>query len=116
VSVAGNWHTGWPTTRVNVEESVDESGQAVIHGLLGRRNGARLGSFTRFDLRASRSRRYDSGTLTWYVEIYNLLNARNPCCVEDFDIRRDSGGTLVAVPNHDYWLPILPSFGVQFEF
>jgi hypothetical protein len=116
VSVAGNWHTGWPTTRVTVEESVDEGGQPVIHGLLGRRNGARLGSFTRFDLRASRSRRYDSGTLTWYVEIYNLLNARNPCCVEDFNIRRDSGGTLIAVPNHDYWLPILPSFGVQFEF
>jgi outer membrane receptor protein involved in Fe transport len=115
-SVAGNWHSGWPTTPVTVVETVDQNGDPLIRGFFGERNSARLGSFSRIDLRASRSHRFDSGTLTWYFEVYNLLDSKNPCCVEDFNLVRDAGGALRAVPNHDYWLPILPSFGVQFEF
>jgi hypothetical protein len=114
-SLGWNWHSGWPTTPVTAEETVDPDGNPLVRGLLGERNSARLGSFARIDLRASRTSRTASGALTWYLEIYNLLDAKNPCCVEDFDLAGVPGG-LIALPNHDYWLPVLPSFGIQYEF
>jgi len=116
MSLAWNWHSGWPTTPVTVEETVDGNGDPLVRGFFGRRNSKRLGSFSRIDLRASRTWRTDSGALTWYLEIYNLLDSKNPCCVEDFDAVRTPRGELVAAPNFDYWLPILPSFGIQYEF
>ncbi len=116
LSVAANWHSGWPTTPVTVQESVGDDGQTVVSAIVGRRNSERLGSFRRVDLRASRSLELEHGSLTWYLEVYNLFDSRNPCCVEDFDLVRDGAGRLVAIPNEDYWLPILPSFGIQFEF
>lgn len=116
LSLATNWHTGWPTTPVTVEETVDGNGETVITAVPGRRNSSRLDSFLRVDLRASRTRRFERGALTWYLEVYNLLNRENPCCVEDFDLVRNSAGELVAIPNEDYWMPILPSFGIQYEF
>ena len=111
VSATGNWHTGWPTTPVSIVES---EGSAVARP--GRRNSARFDSFSRIDLRASRSRRFDSGTLTWYVEVYNLFNTKNRCCIHAFHVERSPAGALVFVPEYDNWLPILPSFGIQYEF
>jgi hypothetical protein len=58
-------------------------------------------------------RRTDLGILRWYLEVYNLLNAKNPCCVEEFDVAPGPGGE--PVPDSDDRLPILPSFAVQFE-
>jgi hypothetical protein len=28
----------------------------------------------------------------------------------------DQGGNVQVTPNVDYWLPIIPSFGIQYEF
>jgi hypothetical protein len=82
----------------------------------GPRNGERLGSFSRIDVRGSRTVQLDSGRLSFFVEVYNLLNRDNPCCVDEFAISVDPGGNVAVTPDVDNWLPIIPSFGIQFEF
>jgi hypothetical protein len=57
-----------------------------------------------------------SGRFSYYLEVTNLLNRENPCCVEDYHLETNSVGfTRLALEQTD-WLPMLPSFGFQFEF
>ena len=36
--------------------------------------------------------------------------------VDEFDLVVGAGGNVTVTPNVDYWLPIIPSFGIQYEF
>jgi hypothetical protein len=81
----------------------------------GPRDGARLGDYQRIDLRANRDVSLRSGRLSYYLEVTNLLNRKNPCCVEGRHLElRDGQAYLVF--DQSNWLPMLPSFGVQYEF
>jgi outer membrane receptor protein involved in Fe transport len=115
-SLTSIYHTGWPTTPLRVIEVANPDGSTRLEASLGPRNSERLGSFWRVDLRASRQVRLDRGALTWYLEVFNLLNRDNPCCIEDFDVLAVPGDSLATRPNYDHWLPLLPSFGVLYEF
>jgi len=106
-SLAGLIHDGTPTTFVGIE-----SGQMVV----GPYNGERLGRYTRLDLRARRDVQVERGKLAFYVEITNLLNRENECCIEDFELGSSSAGAPVLEMEKGYWLPLLPSFGIQWEF
>jgi hypothetical protein len=51
------------------------------------------------------------GELDAYLEVSNLANERNPCCLEFSATQFDSGETLLnREVNH--WLGIVPSIGV----
>lgn len=110
------YHGGWPTTRVDVQEIVLPNGDPGLQAIVGERNGERLGAFARIDARVSRRAPLGNGVLTYYFEVYNLLNRDNPCCVDNFDVRTNSDGSPRLEPEIDYWLPLLPSFGIQYEF
>ena len=60
--------------------------------------------------------RLQNGRLSFFLEVYNLLNRDNPCCIDEFDLFVGAGGNVTVTPNVDYWLPIIPSFGIQYEF
>jgi outer membrane cobalamin receptor len=115
LGVNGIYHSGWPTTDVDVRVVQQPNGQPALQPVFGERNGERLAPFSRLDLRASRRSQLDRGVLTWYFEVYNLLDRDNQCCVEDFKLV-DAMGSPHLEPNYDYWLPLLPSFGFQYEF
>ncbi len=117
-SLSGIYHSAWPTTELTARVVSAPGGGFTVEPVLGPRNGERLDSFLRLDLRASREVRFTGGSaLTFYVEIFNVLNRKNACCTEEFDLRNAPGGGAVLVePQLDYWLPLLPSFGVQYEF
>lgn len=115
-SLSGIYHSAWPTTAVDARVVPLPGGGTRIEPVLGPRNAERLDAFLRLDLRASREVRLRNGALTFYFEVFNLLNTRNACCTEDFDLRFDPDGRPRVVPELDYWLPLLPSFGVQYEF
>jgi outer membrane cobalamin receptor len=115
VSLAGLFHDGTPTTRLG-GELVNIPGQGQVPVIVpGPRNGARLGDYQRIDLRANRDVATRSGKLSYYLEITNLLDRKNPCCVESGH-EETRGGQRFLVFNQTYWLPLMPSFGVQFEF
>lgn len=82
----------------------------------GERNAARLGNYLRLDLRASRSVEMRSGRFSYYLEVTNLLNRENPCCVESYQLETNNNGFTWLNLQQSNWLPMLPSFGFQFEF
>ncbi len=103
ISLAGAFHTGTPTTHLS-EDGV------------GSRNDDRLGSYSRLDLRANRDVHLQSGKFSYYLEITNLLNSKNECCIEDYGFKQNDNGSTYFFEQRSYWLPILPSAGIHFEF
>jgi hypothetical protein len=82
---------------------------------LGERNASRLDDYLRFDLRVSRTSVLSGGVLTYYLEVFNLLDRTNPCCVDGI-VTTSRGNTPVLSVEYSDWFPRLPSFGFQFEF
>ncbi|HUQ09354.1 MAG TPA: TonB-dependent receptor plug domain-containing protein [Steroidobacteraceae bacterium] len=114
-NVAGLYHSGAPTTSLR-QASISTPGgpQDVI--VAGKRNGARLGDYARFDLRANRSVQMRNVRLNYYLEVTNFLNRENPCCMESYSLESDQNGRVRLQLEETSWLPMLPSFGFQFEF
>jgi outer membrane receptor protein involved in Fe transport len=112
-SVSSNfsYHTGWPTTGLELVTS--ESGAQQV--MIGERNGQRLGDFSTLDLRVTRTFALSRGALDVFIEASNALMQRNPCCVE-FDVRRNADGSLNVTKDVDNWLPLVPSAGVLWRF
>jgi hypothetical protein len=115
-TLTGLYHTGWPTTALTASLVQQPDGSFRIVPEPGPRNGERLGDFHRIDIRGSRVVQLQNGRLSFFLEVYNLLNRDNPCCIDEFDLFVDAGGSVTVTPNVDYWLPIIPSFGIQYEF
>jgi hypothetical protein len=115
VSLAGVFHDGTPITYFGVEE-VPSSGGTQVYGVVGPRNGDRLGAYTRLDLRANRDVQLANSRLSFYLEVTNLLNTKNQSGFEDYGVEEDAQGNPHFWRTKDYWLPLLPSFGFQYDF
>ncbi len=116
LNLAGLYHSGAPTTRLSQQIIDPPGGQPQNVIVSGPRNGSRLGEYLRFDLRASRSVPLRSGLFSYYLEVTNLLDRKNPCCVESYRLQSNANGWVRLEREETYWLPMLPSFGFQYEF
>jgi outer membrane receptor protein involved in Fe transport len=116
LNVAGLYHSGWPTTDASGVLVEDEDGELVPELVLGPRNAARLPSYHRIDVRATKRLPVHRGELSLILEVLNLFDVDNVCCVEDFEFVVGDDGTVVAVPQQQYWAPIIPSVGIQYRF
>jgi hypothetical protein len=54
------------------------------------------------------------GELTAFVEVTNLTNRRNPCCVDYSYEYQDA--RLVLERDYRHWLPLVPSIGVLWKY
>jgi outer membrane receptor for ferrienterochelin and colicin len=116
VSLAGLFHSGTPTTYIGIETQRLPGGGTAVEGVVGERNADHLSPYTRVDLRANRDVQYANSKLTLYVEVTNLLNSRNECCIENYELQQTPGGMPFLHTTTGYYLPMLPSFGIQWEF
>jgi hypothetical protein len=116
VSLAGLFHNGTPTTFIGIETTPLPGGGEQVDGIVGTRNAENMAAYTRVDLRASRDVPLRNSKFSFYLEVTNLLNSRNECCVENFELEQDRNGRLFLATETSYWLPMLPSFGFQWEF
>jgi len=108
-TLAATWHSGWPTTSVRLAEPIDTPPEVLI----GTRNDVRFKDFESIDARLSRTFQLKHGELDAWLEITNLTNRSNPCCVEYSVL---DGPPPVLFKDEDNWLPILPSFGVLWRY
>ena len=116
VGAAASVHSGWPTTDLElVQVGTDPDGQPILQAIPGTRNGLRVGTFASLDFRVSRRFDVRRGSLLVFLEVSNLLDRRNECCV-DWDIAEGEEGASFLEFSHDYWLPRLPAIGVLWEF
>lgn len=106
LSVAGTWHTGWPTTPA----TLDASGDVVI----GARNSTRFPSFSSVDLRAAYTFHLGTSDLLTFVQFTNLLGMKNDCCT-DYSVV-DSGGVPMLHEDRDTWPRFVPNLGVNWRF
>jgi hypothetical protein len=105
-NVAGTWHSGWPTTPVLARLEGNE-----VRSELGAHRSTRLADYQRIDVRASRA----VGSLSFFVEVFNVLGRENVTRVNTFEFVSD-GATVTATPITESVIGALPSFGVTWTF
>jgi hypothetical protein len=115
-SLVGLVHGGTPTTSLGIESTPLPGGGYAVQGVVGPRNEENLDTYARLDLRMSRDVLLASSKLSLYVEITNLLNRENECCIDDYRIEPRGTQAPALILEKGYYLPLLPSFGFQWEF
>jgi hypothetical protein len=112
LSAGVNYRSGWPTTHLSAVVDPD-TGEILVE--LGARNAERLGDFFTLDFRANRRVPVSIGELSFFFEVTNLTDRKNPCCI-DHDLEEGPAGLLFLDRTEEYWLPLLPAVGVLWEF
>jgi outer membrane receptor protein involved in Fe transport len=109
-SAAGLWRSGLPATKFELQ-TID--GESVVHA--DAMNTSRLEPWRDIDVRLARKFQFnDGGSLTAFLEISNVLNHRNECCIEyEIADEEDESGFVVESIRS---LPLLPSIGVVWRF
>jgi outer membrane receptor protein involved in Fe transport len=111
LSFAATWHRGWPTTEVELE-TLDPFPLVAAE----KRNASRIDDYSRIDLRVARRFELESaGELTAFLEVNNLVNRRNDCCVEYQLEDEPPDPVFLDVEARDS-LPLIPSIGVVWKF
>jgi outer membrane receptor protein involved in Fe transport len=99
--------SGWPLTRLALVES---------ELVAGPYNADAFETFRSLDLRATRRFELGRGRLEAFVELTNALNFDNPCCLE-YEVDVGPGALVRGLAlETDDWLPVVPSFGVLWQF
>ncbi|MEZ5562153.1 MAG: TonB-dependent receptor [Gammaproteobacteria bacterium] len=112
ITLAGTWHTGWPTTPVSLGAAPPGEVPPVV---VGARNTTRFDAFKSVDLRVAHTFALEKSELLAFVEFTNLLAQKNACCVEYTE--RDTGGGVYTLDRDvDDWIRFAPNFGVLWRF
>lgn len=112
VTLAGVYHTGWPTTQLELVSGAAPGKGAVA---VGPRNAARYAGYSSLDSRVTRTFALQRGQLDVFVEVSNMLSRENPCCTQ-YTLTQDASGAAVLERDIDNWLPMVPSFGVLWRY
>jgi len=110
-SAAAEVHTGWPGTFMTGENIINPDGSTGLLLDVTGRNSVRYSVFHALDVRVSRDIEVKRGELTAFLEVSNLYDRANPCCVE-YSLAAD--GSLAS--REAQWLPLVPSLGVIWRF
>ena len=115
LSAAWQFHTGWPYTDQIFSLVRLNDGTLTTSWVYGPVGGLRAPSYHRLDLRATRTYRLKHGTLRAYADIFNAYDRQN---VVGFDNHYAyvQNGQLIVVKTPGKMLPLLPSFGLSWEF
>ena len=114
LSAAWQYHTGWPATESTFVVDTLNNGGVVISSTYGQMFEARLPSYHRLDLRATRTIPFKGGRLSLFIDVFNAYDRANAQSLE-YNVRY-SNGRLSVDPTTDPMLPRLPTIGATWEF
>lgn len=110
-SLAGIYHSGWPTTELVLANGADPPVATVVETV----NSRRLRAYASLDARVARRFRFaGDDELTLFLEVTNLLNRKNRCCV-DFDLDDEAEDPILDASVVKA-RPIVPSVGFVWRF
>ena len=115
LSAAWQIHTGWPYTDQNFYLQSLNNGMTAYSWTYGPTNALRGATYHRLDLRATRTYQLKRSTLRAFVDIWNVYNNKNEVGFADH-YAYFSNNQLVVVKTPGQMLPIIPSFGLSWEF
>jgi hypothetical protein len=111
ISAAASAHRGWPTTEVSVVES--SPGQFVA--VTGPRNAVRLRNVRELDFGARREFALGPTSLEFFVEISNLTNRHNVCCIR-YEEATAPDGSPTLVRDERSQAGITGNLGILWQF
>lgn len=111
LSAALEVHTGWPKNELIPTYILEPDGTRTLLVETTPRNELRYGTFATVDFRAARTFDVRRGELTAFLDVSNVVNRANPCCIE---YSLNDSGELDSRARH--WLPLVPSLGVVWRF
>src|SRR6185503_16698729 len=110
-TLVDSFHTGWPTTELQVTGAAAANPQLDVSG----RNRARLGYYNTLDFRVTHTFALPLGALDVFVEVNNALSRENECCVK-YEVTANPDGSLRYTRHESSWLPLVPSAGVLWRY
>ncbi len=113
LSLAGIYHSGQPTTPVT--SAVTALADGSIAPVTGPRNSARLADYLRFNARIGRRFVFHGTTLATFLNVTNVLDRQNECCLERVRLGTADGATTVE-PVVRNGLPRLFTAGLSWTF
>jgi outer membrane receptor protein involved in Fe transport len=102
------YRSGWPTTPVELQST---TGEVPIVGTSGR-NTDRLDFYRTVDFRLTRKLNVKGTSLNVFVELTNVANRNNHCCVE-YEIDDETGEFETKTLSY---MPLIPSIGFVWRF
>jgi outer membrane receptor protein involved in Fe transport len=115
LTLAGVYHSGWPTTGVTAELVSSPDGSQTLQPILGPRNAERLPAFHRLDFKVRRHLNFGRGRMSLFAEVTNLYNRDNVCCAKDFNFTPRADGSVQVDRVDGFWLQQVPVFGLEWE-
>jgi hypothetical protein len=116
VSLGGTLRRGWPLTSVAAEEEMDDQGEIGYVAVPVDRNADRYPDYWRADFQARRAFPVPRGRLWLTLDVTNLTDRENACCVNDFHFSSRPDGRVGVRPTFDSWLGRTGSFSLLWEF
>lgn len=105
---ASAWlRSGWPITGLTLV-----NGELVAQPF----NALRLPDFTSLDVRANRRVATERGELNWFIEISNLLDHDNYCCLDYRYSPASASEPASLMLERDSLLGIVPNMGLRWQF
>ena len=117
INAAWQYHSGWPHTKPrSVITRWYGDFKYDIDWEPGPLRAERYPSYHRLDLRVSRYFTFSRGRISAFFELRNVYNRKNVREYNYYHAGIFGGQTVVRRHTFEDWLPILPSFGVIWEF
>lgn len=114
-SAAWTFHTGWPVTDIHYDAVTLADGRVIPVPRRGPMNALRAPDYHRLDFRASRTFQLSQGTLRVFVDLFNVYSRRNEYGFDE-PYGTIENGHAVEHKEPLKMFPMLPSFGVTWEF
>ncbi len=116
VNVSWHYHSGWPYTEETINIiAQNPNGSYRWDWAPGTLFGKRFPAYHRMDLRVSRYFQLQNSRLSLFLEIRNLYNRKNIRQYEYSEVSIQSINNYTYKKEPREWLPLIPSFGVNWE-
>ena len=116
LSAIANVHTGWPMTTLALVPSNAPNAVDGVVAVSGVRNAERLDPMRRIDFRASRTFKVGAGSLRTFVEVTNITERDNVCCVGYEQAVTPPGEPPALVMSERSGLPLTVNLGALWQF
>lgn len=115
LSVSASFHTGWPTTDLSIQHTLDDEGNPVERVIADDRNTSAFGDYLRVDFKAVKEFTLPGSKLRLELGLTNAFNRANQAGVE-YSTTRNAFGDTILKANKKTSLLIAPSLDIFWSF